>query len=108
MWRGGRLRLVRWGNRRGRSRGLPCTAWARLATVEAGGWLPFAPEPVDVPATLALDGGVWYKVRQGVRGLVVRDERGEDVVYPLVEPASRYYEVMTRGQWMPVLIGERI
>ena len=84
------------------------TAWARLETVEAGGWLPYAAEPVEVPATLCADNGVWYKVRQGVRALLARDERGEPVVYPLVEPASHYYQVMTRGPWMPVLIGERI
>jgi hypothetical protein len=32
----------------------------------------------------------------------------EAVAYPLVEPASHYYRVMTRGAWMPVLVGERI
>ncbi len=108
VWHQGRLLIACWGNRRGHSRALPCTAWARLATVEAGGWLPFAPERVDIPATLALDCGVWYKVRQRVRALLVRDERGAPVVYALVEPASHYHEVMTRGPWMPVLIGERI
>ena len=69
---------------------------------------PLRAEPAVIPATLALDGGVWYKVRQGVRGVAVRDERGGVVVYPLVEPASHYYEVMTRSPWMPVLVGERI
>jgi hypothetical protein len=63
---------------------------------------------VDIPATFGLDGGVWSRIRQGVRGLLVRDERGEPVVYVLCEPASRYYWVMTRSDRMPVLIGERI
>ena len=108
IWHEGRLLLVRWGNRRGQSQALPLSAWARLGTVEAGGWLPYAPEPVDVPATLGLDGGVWFQVRQGIRALLARDERGEAVVYPLVEPSSHYYEVMTRSPWMPVLVGERI
>jgi hypothetical protein len=39
---------------------------------------------------------------------VVRDEQGRPVVYVLVEPASHYYQVMTRSVWMPVLVGERI
>jgi hypothetical protein len=90
------------------SRPEPVVAADGLGAAEAGGWLPYAPEPVDVPATLALDNGVWFKVRQGIRALLVRDERGEPVVYPLVEPASRYYLVMTRSEWMPVLVGERI
>ena len=108
VWREGRLQIIRWGNRRGRSRGLPPTAWARKTTVEAGGWLPYAAEPVDVPATLGLDNGVWYAIRQGVRGLLAHDESGSPVVFVLCEPASHYYQVMTRGEWMPVLIGERI
>jgi hypothetical protein len=87
---------------------LPLTAWARQATVEAGGWLPYAPEPVVIPAALAVDGGVWFSVGEGVRGVAVLDERGGPVVYPLVEPSSHYYEVMTRCAWMPVLIGGRI
>jgi hypothetical protein len=59
-------------------------------------------------AALALDGGVWYAVRQGLRGVLVPDERGEARVYVVCEPSSHYYAVMTRSAWMPVLIGERI
>jgi hypothetical protein len=69
---------------------------------------PREPELVDIPATFCLDNGVWYAVRQGVRGLLARDEQGESVAYVLCEPATRYYQVMTRSDRMPVLIGERI
>jgi hypothetical protein len=55
-----------------------------------------------------VDRGVWFAIREGVRGVAVRDEKGRDVVYALVEPASHYYQVMTRSPWMPVLVGERI
>jgi hypothetical protein len=41
-------------------------------------------------------------------GLLVRDESGTPAVYVLCEPASHYYEVMTRSKWAPVLVGERI
>jgi hypothetical protein len=34
-----------------------------------------------------------------LRSILARDELGE--------PASHYYQVMTRSRWMPVLIGER-
>src|SRR5262245_213674 len=32
VWLDGQLLPVRWGNRRGQSRGLPCTAWTRRET----------------------------------------------------------------------------
>jgi hypothetical protein len=105
-WLDGRLSVLRWGNR-GQSRALPRTAWTWLATLEEGGWAHEV-VPVVIPATLGLDRGVWYRIRQGVRGVVVQDERGSLVVYPVVEPASHYYAVMTRSVWMPVLVGERI
>ena len=64
--------------------------------------------PVDIPASLALERGVWYRVRQGVRGLLVPDERGMAVAYVVCEPSSHYYRVMTRCPRMPVLIEEAI
>jgi hypothetical protein len=109
VWRNGRLQILRWGNRRGESRRLPCTAWTRLGTVEGGGWGDRPVEPVVIPATMGLDGGVWYRIRQGIRGLLVPDERGRPRVYVVCEPASRYYQVMTRGsRWMPRLVEELI
>lgn len=33
---------------------------------------------------------------------------GEPVVYLVCEPSTRYYRVMTRADWMPVLIDEVI
>jgi hypothetical protein len=61
-----------------------------------------------IPATFRLEGGCWCRVRRGVRGLLVRDERGEPAVYMLCEPATRYYRVGTHSECMPVLIGERL
>jgi hypothetical protein len=106
VWHEGRLQIVRWGGHRHGS--LPATGWAWQATLESGGWAPWRPEPVDIPATYCLDGGVWYRVRQGVRGLLVQDEQGEPAAYVLCEPATRYYRVMTRSERMPVFIGERL
>ena len=40
--------------------------------------------------------------------VVVRDEQGSPVVYVLCEPATHYYQVMTRSPWMPVLVGDLI
>jgi hypothetical protein len=108
IWFDGQLQIIRWGNRRGESPSLPLTAWTRAETLESGGWGDRCPVPVVIATTMALDGGIWYRIREGVRGIVVRDEEDQPVVYPLVEPATHYYEVMTRSQWMPVMVGLRI
>ena len=79
-----------------------------METCEGGGWGKWRPVEVFVPATLGLDGRVWYGIRQGLRGLLVRDEAGLLRVYPLVEPSSHYYRTMTRADWMPCLVQERI
>jgi hypothetical protein len=52
--------------------------------------------------------GVWLKTKVGMRGLLVRDQRGKAVVFVVCEPATRYYRVATRSEWMPVLIDEVI
>jgi hypothetical protein len=107
--RDGRLEILRWGNRRGETPRLPCTAWTQQSTIESGGWGEHRIEPVVIPTTMGLDKGIWYRIRQGIRGLVVHDERGQPRVYVICEPASHYYQVMTRGsRWMPALIDERI
>jgi hypothetical protein len=109
VWRDGRLEILRWGNRRGESPRLPCTAWIQRETVKGDGWGGRAVEPVVIPATMGLDKGIWYHLRQGIRGVVVQDKRGCPRVYVVFEPSSHYYQIMTSGsQWMPVLIGERI
>lgn len=108
VWWNGRLQVVRWGNRDRAERKLPPTGWTWRATVEDGKWSALEPEPVEVPAAYALANGVWFKVKQGLRGLVVRTQAGEPVVFLICEPATRYYRVMTRAEWMPVLIGEVI
>jgi hypothetical protein len=108
VWRDGRLLFVRWGNGRGQSRFLPRTGWTWLSTVEEGYWRSLNPILIDIPATLGMDRGVWFRIRQGIRGLLVPDERGIAVGYMICEPASHYYQVMTRSNRMPVLIEERI
>jgi hypothetical protein len=52
--------------------------------------------------------GVWFKAKQGIKGLLVRDRDGNPVVFLVCQPATRYYQVMTRADWMPALIDEVI
>jgi hypothetical protein len=108
VWWDGRLQIVRWGNKDRHERKLPPTGWTWTEKVEEGWWAALAPEPVVVPASYGLMNGVWFKVKQGLRGLLVHDRKGEPVVFMLCESSTRYYQVMTRAEWMPVLVDEVI
>ena len=108
IWKDGQLQIVRWGNNRGHSRVLPTTGWTWQETIDAGGWKNIDATPVDIPASLGFERGVWFRIRQGIRGLLVSNEREEPVVYMICEPSTHYYRVMTRSARMPVLIDERI
>jgi hypothetical protein len=52
------------------------------------------------PATLGLGRGVWFRIRQGIRGLLVPDERGNAVVSMIVELVTHDFQVMTRSTRM--------
>jgi hypothetical protein len=104
--RDGRLFLARWGNTRGQSRFLPRTNWTWLETVRRGGWQGSGAEMVEIPATFGLERGRWFRVTQGIRGLLVPDERGWAVAYMICEPSSHYYKVMTRAERMPAFIDQ--
>src|SRR5262245_27097929 len=73
---GGEVRLVRWGSRRSESKVLPPTGWTWLASVEGGQWGQTRAEPVVIAATMGFEKGIWFRVREGIRGLLVRDEKG--------------------------------
>lgn len=57
---------------------------------------------------LGLDKDVWFQIKEGIKGILVRDEDGQTHVYMLTEKASHYYQVMTRSDPMAGLIGDRI
>ena len=105
VWIGDELNIFSWGHPRRRSK-LPTTRAVDQDTLEA--WQDVHPELVDIPANFGWDKGVWYRIKEGVRGILVRDESNNPIVYMLTEPASHYYQVMTRNNRMPVLCGERI
>jgi hypothetical protein len=107
-WHGNQLCIYQWGNRDVRQSSLPRTGWCRLETLEEGLWRQLNPEPVDIPAALGLERGVWFLIAEGIRGVLVRDEHGHPHVYMLTQPASHYYQIMTRNARMPVLLGQQI
>jgi hypothetical protein len=104
----GQLTVVRWGNSGGQSPSLPRTGWTWQSKVEEGGWSHWDAVQVVIPATAGVENGVWFRIKQGIRGLRVPDGQAEPVVYMVCEKASHYFQVMTRSERMPVLIGERI
>ncbi|MBN1911011.1 MAG: hypothetical protein JW818_14795 [Pirellulales bacterium] len=108
VWHGHRLELVAWGNRDDRASRLPRTGWCRQESLEAGRWTWLEPEMVEIPAALGLEKGVWFLITEGIRGVLVRDEHARPRVYMLTQPASRYYQIMTRHDRMPVLLGQQI
>jgi hypothetical protein len=103
----GQLRLVPWGVAREERSNLPIGGQVRLETVNAGKWpTPF--RLVDIPCSLIKESEIWAFVREGIKGLLAKDDTGLERVWILCEPSSYYYRVMTRGEWMPILLtGER-
>ncbi len=108
VWWEGRLQVVRWGCRVRSAGHLPPTGWTWRASAEAGRWSHLEPEAVVIPAAFGMMGGVWFKVKEGMRGLLVRDRDGTPTAYVTCEPATRYYAVMTRCSCAPVLVGDVI
>jgi len=108
VWQDGQLQIMRWGNSRGQSKLLPRTGWTWQETIDSGGWKNLEAVPVDIPASLGFERGVWFRIRQGIRGLLVPDEHNDHVVYMICEPSTHYYRVMTRSSRMPLLIDEQI
>lgn len=106
---GGTLRLVSWGSRE-RAGPLPPTGWTWRQTVEDGGWVGVGceTEPVTIPARYGFEKGVWFLITEGIHGLMVRVPDAVPVVYMICEPSTRYYQVMTRSDRMPWLVGEVI
>ncbi len=82
------MQIVRWGNGGGQSRHLPPTGWTWQASIEGGMWRNLDTAFVDIPGALGYERGVWYAIREGIRGLLVADEQGVAVCYMICEPTA--------------------
>jgi hypothetical protein len=95
--------------RSGRGRGtMPATGWVNKEELQDGSWQLVESHAVMIPANAGCDNGIWYRIREGIEGLLVYDNQERPVVYLLVAPASHYFRTMTRSYRMPVLVGEVI
>lgn len=108
VWHDNRLEILAWGNRDDLRSRLPRTGWCRQESLEAGRWSRLRPELVEIPAALGLEKGVWFQITEGIRGVLVLDEQARQHVYMLTQPASHYYQIMTRHDRMPVLLGQQM
>lgn len=108
VWKDSEFLIIEWGNRGNKLSRLPQTGWAKTESIEAGKWKYLKPEPVKIPALFGLEQGVWFHIKEGMEGILVNDEKGKPHVYMLSQPASHYYQVMTRHERMPVFLGEQM
>lgn len=93
--------VLRWGNR-DKEAPFPQTGWARVDSIESGKWAYMHPEPVLIPVTHGVEKGRWFKIDNGIKGVVVR--KGEERrVYMLTADATPEYLEATRHARMPVL-----
>lgn len=106
---GGVMRLVRWGSR-DRSGPLPPTGWTWRGSVESGAWAGVGcpTEPVVIPVTYGCEKGVWFRITEGIHGVLVSPPDGPPCAYMVCEPATRYFKVMTRSERSPWLVNEVI
>lgn len=86
-WRDSQLNIYPWGHH-------------LRAESLADGFLADDAMEVVIPASMGVDKGVWFQIREGLKGVFVRGR-----VHMLTKPASHYYRIMTRSRRMPVFIG---
>jgi hypothetical protein len=96
--------VLRWGNR-DKHKPFPQTGWARVESIESGKWAYMRPEPVIIPVTHGVEKGRWFKIDNGIRGVVVQKGQ-ERRVYMLTDDATPEYLEATRHARMPVLEGQ--
>lgn len=105
---GGQLRLASWGApiyMKGST--LPKTGWVWKERLTEGSWIKLETQEVVIPANAGCDNGIWYRVREGMQGLLV-ETPSATIVYMIVDKATHYFQTMTRSSRMPVLLGEVI
>jgi len=100
----GNNRLVSWGNKLNNK--VPRSGYCKLESLESGKWQWFNPEPVTILASVGLTNGVWFQIRQGIKGVLIKDNQGVYHVYILMTPSTHYFKIMTGADRMPVLINQ--
>lgn len=106
--RGGKLQIVRLGNRDRQSLRLPEGCRIMLEEYQKGGWRWTRSELVGIPAWFGCDSGVWYPIYQAIRGLLVPDERGIAVCFLFSKTGDLHHRMQTGSHHAPVLASEPV
>ncbi len=106
-WINGELRIIEWGAK-GRTK-LPRSLFCNYEDLENGVWSVFEPESIEIPATYAVDNGIWYLVpNAAIKGVLLHDENGLPHAYIITQQSTIYYKNMTRNPREPSFLGEQI
>ena len=103
----GELRILPWGNRQ-RNSNAPMDQWCDVATLESGAWSMYHTESAEIQANFGLERGVWFQIREGIKGTIIHDQHEHPYAYMLLQPSSHYYQVMTGYEKESVFLGEQI
>jgi hypothetical protein len=106
--RGGTTQVLQWGAKPHQSRILPPAPWVHQEDLDAGKLAALEPEEALIRANRFTDGGEWFDIAAGILAIVVADELGRPVVFPLVKRSSHYYQKLTGSERMPCLVRQRI
>ncbi len=107
-WVDGKLGIYEWGNRDRSDTRLPKTGWCRDESLfnKESKWMQYAPRKVEIPAIYGWENNHWFKIDQGIVGVLVLDEDGKQHIYMVTEPASIWYKGVLEKERMPRLIGQ--
>ncbi len=100
----GQNQLVGWGNKENLK--IPKTGFCKIESFETGKWAWLHPIPVNIIASSALVNGVWFQVKQGIQGLIIKSELGTRHCYMLTQPSTHYFKTMTGAERMPLLVNQ--
>lgn len=100
----GENQLIKWGNKENFK--IPKTGFCKKESLEAGKWRWLHPIPVTIPASAGLMNGIWFQIREGIQGIIIKNEQGGEHCYIVTQPATHYFKTMTGAERMPVLINQ--
>lgn len=98
----GMIHLYHWGNRE-RTLKLPRTGWARLESVQDGGWDYLSPKKVWIPSLMGYEKNKWFKTPAGISGIRVR-YHNVTRVYILTVKATQTFLELTHHDRMPIIL----
>src|SRR5437868_9699208 len=73
VWHGQQFILASWGSGYNRRAGLPRCGWVWREDIERD-WTQIETHKVMIPANAGFENGIWYRIRQGIEGMLVYDE----------------------------------